>query len=192
MEEGGWRESGGRGAGRFTSRNEGEPSQTPRQDADLCGLCSLRYKQRSGCTGVAGKEIKPGLCCHRGLFTLPSDLRCCSALTHGLVGSHSNCIRWFQDGQWPPSWLKNATYSPMIRKKMMVFFNNNQLGSCSHCNIRALYMHKSKDIFLLQFMDCKAPISSSKKLEINWGSQEEAFLCPSRKAIFVIVPWLWG
>lgn len=121
VEEGGWRESGGRGTGRFTSRNEGEASPTPRQDADLCGLCSLRYKQRSGCSGVAGKEIKQGLYCDRGLFTLPSDLRRCSALTHGLVGSHCNCIRRFQDGQWRPSWLKNATYSPMIRKKRMVF-----------------------------------------------------------------------
>lgn len=43
-------ESGGRGAGRFTSGNEGEASRTPHQDADLCDLCILRYKQRSGCT----------------------------------------------------------------------------------------------------------------------------------------------
>lgn len=123
VEEGGWRESGGRGAGRYTSGNEGEASQTPHQDADLCGLCILRYKQRSGCTGVAGKEIKQGLHCYRGLFTLPRDLRCRSALTHGLVGSHCNCIQWFQDGQWRPSWLKNAAYNPMIRKKMVFFLH---------------------------------------------------------------------
>lgn len=91
VEEGGWSESGGRG-GRFTSRDESEASQTPRQDAHLCGLCILRYKQRSGCTGVAGKEIKQGLYCYRGLFTLPSDPTCGSALTHRLVGGHCNCI----------------------------------------------------------------------------------------------------
>lgn len=90
--EGGWRERWER-CWKIHGGDESEASQTPRQDADLCGLCILRYKQRSGCTGVAGTEVKQGLHCDRGLFTLPSDLRCCSALTHGLVGSHWNCIQ---------------------------------------------------------------------------------------------------
>lgn len=163
VEEGGWRESGGRGAGRFTSRNESEARQTPRQDADLCGLYILRYKQRSGCTGVAGKEIKQGLYCYRGLFTLPSDLRCCSALAHGLVGSHCNCIQWFQDGQWRPSWLKNATYNPMIRKKTMVFFLLSIIGwgAAAIVTLGLGTCTRIKFFFLLQFIDRKAPISSS-------------------------------
>lgn len=160
---GGWRESGGRGAGRFTSRNESEARQTPRQDADLCGLYILRYKQRSGCTGVAGKEIKQGLYCYRGLFTLPSDLRCCSALAHGLVGSHCNCIQWFQDGQWRPCWLKNATYNPMIRKKTMVFFLLSIIGwgAAAIVTLGLGTCTRIKFFFLLQFIDRKAPISSS-------------------------------
>lgn len=139
-------------------RARGAPDH--RQDAELCGI--LCCKQRSACIGVAGKEPQSGLHRYRGLG-------CCLALTQGLVGSHCNCIQcsgWSMGSRLAENTTKNST----IRRKMMVFFLAT-LISWGAAAIVTSRLHMCKRIkaffFLLQFMDCRAPISSSYTLKIK-------------------------
>lgn len=66
---------------------------------------------------------------------------------------------------------ENTTYNLTIRRKMMVFFfafpTLISWGAAAIVTLR-LHMCENKGFFfLLQFMDCRAPISSSYTLKIK-------------------------
>lgn len=66
---------------------------------------------------------------------------------------------------------ENTTYNSTIRRKMMVFFLAFPAliswGAAAIVTLRLHMCKRIKDFFLLQFMDCRAPISSSYTLKIK-------------------------